>query len=130
MDHLLEFFHSEHDEDILDIEIQMLQAWLFFAPTSKFYTVYTVLFHKYGEDNVSVTNCMSHFSMFVLTKYTVKLDNGNTVYSQVIGIILCLFPNCLVIFPVGTVYYCPCRYSNTMSSGALKFYVGFQKFTS
>ena len=26
MDHLLEFFHSEHDEDLLDVDLQMLQA--------------------------------------------------------------------------------------------------------
>ena len=25
MDHLLELFHSEHDEDILDVDLQMLQ---------------------------------------------------------------------------------------------------------
>ena len=26
MDHHLEFFHSEHDEDLLDVDLQMLQA--------------------------------------------------------------------------------------------------------
>ena len=26
MDHLLEFFHSKHDEDLLDVDLQMLQA--------------------------------------------------------------------------------------------------------
>ena len=26
MDHLLELFHSEHDDDIFDVELQMLQA--------------------------------------------------------------------------------------------------------
>ena len=26
MDHLLQFFHSEHDDDFLDVELQMLQA--------------------------------------------------------------------------------------------------------
>ena len=25
MDHLLELFHSEHDEDLLDVDLQMLQ---------------------------------------------------------------------------------------------------------
>ena len=48
MDHLLEFFHSEQDGDILDFDIQMLQAWLLVAPPSKFYTLYTVLLLKYG----------------------------------------------------------------------------------
>ena len=26
IDHLLEFFHSEHDEDLLDVDIHILQA--------------------------------------------------------------------------------------------------------
>ena len=26
MDHLLEFFHSEHDDDLLDVDLQMLQS--------------------------------------------------------------------------------------------------------
>ena len=26
MDHLLKFFHSEHDEDLLDVDLCMLQA--------------------------------------------------------------------------------------------------------
>ena len=26
MDHLLELFHSEHDEDVLDVELQMIQV--------------------------------------------------------------------------------------------------------
>ena len=87
MDHLLELFHSEHDEYILDIEHYMLKAWLVVAPPSKFYTVSTVLFHKYVGTNVAVTNFMSHFSMFVPTKATAKLENGNMGYAQVIGII-------------------------------------------
>ena len=100
------------------------------APTSKFYTVSTVLFHKDGGANVSVTNFMSHFSMFVPTKATVKLANGNTGHAQGIGIVLCRFPNCLIIYPVGPVYYCPVHPSNTIPSGALKFYIGFKKVTS
>ena len=125
MDHLLEFFHSEHDDNILDVDLQMLQAWLVVAPPSKFYTVSTVLFHKYGGANFAFTNFMSHFSMFVSTKATVKLANGNTGHAQGIGIILYRFPNCLIIYPVGPVYYCPGRLSNTILSGALKFYIGF-----
>ena len=95
------------------------------ASPSKFYTLSTVLFHKYGGANVAVTNCMSHFSMFVPTKSTVKLDNGNTGHAQGIGIILCRFPNCSVIYPVGPVYYFTDHPSNTISSGALKFYIVF-----
>ena len=71
MDHLLEFLHSEHDDDILDVDLQMIQAWLVVATFSKFYTVSTELFHKYGGLNFSVTILMSHFSMFVPTKDTV-----------------------------------------------------------
>ena len=124
MDHLLELFHSEHDDDLLDVDLHMLQAWLVVAPPTKFYTVSTVLFHKDGGANVAVTNCMSHFSMFVPTKATVKLANGNTGNAQGIGIILFRFPNCSIIYPVGPVYYFPGHPYNTISSGALKFYIG------
>ena len=58
MYHILELFHSEYDDNILDADIQMLQACLLVAPTSRIYTVSVVLFHKYGGANVSVTNCM------------------------------------------------------------------------
>ena len=60
------------------------------APPSIFYTVSTVLFHKYGGANDAVTNCMSHFSMFFPTNSTVKLDNGNTGHDQLSGIFLSL----------------------------------------
>ena len=105
----------------------MLQTSLVVAPTSNFYTLSTVLFHKDVEANVAVTNCMSHFSMFVPTKATVKLDNGNTVHAQGIGIILCRFPNCLIIYPVGPVYYCPGQPYNTILSGNLKFLLVFKR---
>ena len=72
MYHLLKFFHSEHDDDLLDVDHQMLQAWLVATPSSTFYTVYVMLFHKYRGANFSVKNCMPHFSMFVPTKATVK----------------------------------------------------------
>ena len=42
----------------MDIDLQMLQAWLVVAPTLKFYIVSNVLFHKYRGDNVAVTNFM------------------------------------------------------------------------
>ena len=94
------------------------------SPYSTFYTVYNVLFREYLGANVAVTNLMSRFYMFVLTKATVKLDNGNTGHSQVIGIILCRFPHCNIIYPVGPVYYCSGHPYNTISSGTLNFYVG------
>ena len=67
--------------------------------------------------------------MFLPTKADVKLANGIMGNSQVIGIILYHYPNWPNIYPVGTVYYCPGYPSNTTSSGALKCYVIFQKFT-
>ena len=73
---------------------------------------------------------MSHFSMFFPTKSTVKLANRNMVHAQEIGIVLCHFPNCSIIYPVGPAYYFPGHPSNTISSGALKFYVDFKKVTS
>ena len=127
MDHLLEFFYLEHDDDLLDVELHMIQAWLVVSPPSNIYTVSNVLFHKDKGANFSVTNCMSQFSMFSPTKATVKLDNENTGHAQVIGIILCSFHNFSIIYPVGPVYYWPGHPYNTILSGALKFYVGFQK---
>ena len=56
------------------------------VPSSIFYTVSTVLFHKYGVANVAVKFSMSHFSMFVPTKATVKLADENMGHSQ--GIVL------------------------------------------
>ena len=73
---------------------------------------------------------MSHFSMFFPTKATAKLDNENMVHAQIIGILVCPFPNCSIIYPVGPFFYCPGHPSSTISSGALKLYVGFKKFTS
>ena len=89
-----------------------------------------MFFHKDGGENFAVTNCMSQFSMFVPTKATVKLDNGNMGHAQEIGIISCCFPNCLIIYPIGPVYYCPGHPSNTISSDALQFNIGFKKVTS
>ena len=68
--------------------------------------------------------------MFVSTKSNVELANGNMGHAQIIGIILCRFPNCPIIYPVGPVYYFPGRPYNNISLGDLKCYVGFQKVTS
>ena len=127
MDHLLELLHSEYYYDILDVDLQMVQSWLVVTHPSKFYTVSTVLLHIDREANVEVTNCMSHLSIFVPTNNTVKLENGNTGHEQVIWIVLFTFTNCSIIYPVGPVYYYPYNPSNTISSGALKFYVSFQR---
>ena len=93
----------------------MLQDLLVVAPLSKFYTFSAVLFHKYGGENDAVTNFMLHFSMFFPTKSTVKLADVNTLHTQRIGIILCCFPNCSIIYPVVQVYYFPGQPSNTIS---------------
>ena len=99
------------------------------TPSSKFYTVSTVFFRKDGGANIAVKNCISHISMLVPTKATVKLANVNTRHDQGIWIILCRFPYCPIIYPVGPVYYCTCKLYNTISLVALKFYIGFQKVT-
>ena len=41
---------------------------------------------------------MSHFSMVVLTNTTVKLANGNKGHAHGVGIILCPFTNCSIIY--------------------------------
>ena len=114
----------------MDVYIKMLQDWIVVPPSSKVYTVSTVLFHKYVGANVTAKNCMSHVSMFSPTKATMKLDNGNTGHAQWIGIILCHFHNYTIIYMAGTVYHCTGYPSNTISLGALKFYVDSQKVTS
>ena len=68
--------------------------------------------------------------MFLPTNTTVQLANGNTGHAQGIGIILCCLTNCSIIYPGGTVYYCPGHPYNTVLSGDLKFYFGFKKVTS
>ena len=96
------------------------------SPSSILYTVYIVLFHKYVGENVAVTDCMSHFSMFVPTNSHVKLANGNMGHAQVIGIILCHFTSCPIIYPVVPVDYFTVNPSNTISSDDLKFYLGLK----
>ena len=61
------------------------------APPSKLYTVSDVLFHKYGGANVAVTNCMSHFSVFVPTKATVKLAKETRDMSKELGLVYVAF---------------------------------------
>ena len=130
MNHLLYLFHSEDNDDILDVDLHMLQALLVVFPSLKFYKVSTVYFNKYGGRNLYVTNYMSHYSMFVPIKATVKLAIGNTVHAQLFGITLCPFPNCPGIYIVVTVYYCPGHPSNTISLATAKCYVDFQKVVS
>ena len=68
--------------------------------------------------------------MFIPTKSTVKLANENVGYAQGIGIILCCFPNCPIIYPVVTVYCFPGHPSNTILWGDLKCYVGSKNIAS
>ena len=64
---------------------------------------------------------------FFSTKATVKLANVKTVHAQLVGIVLCHFPNCSIIYPVVTVYYFSGNLSNTISLGALKFDISFKR---
>ena len=68
--------------------------------------------------------------MFVPTNATVKLDDGKMVHAQVIGFVLCHFPNCPIIYPVGPVYYFLDLPSATILLGDLKFHAGFKNVTS
>ena len=108
----------------------MLQDRLLVPPSSICYTVSVLLFRKYLGENIGVTNCMSHFSMFVSTKADVKFTNGNMDNSQEIGILLCHFPICPIIYTVVPVNYCPGYPSDNISLGGIKFYFVFQKITS
>ena len=74
-----------------------------------------MLFHKHGGTSIAVVNCMSHISIFFPTKATVKMANGKTGHAEGIGIILCYFHNCPIIFLVGPVCCCPDHPSNTTS---------------
>ena len=64
--------------------------------------------------------------MFIPIKVNAKLDHGNMGHAQVIGIVLCGFPNGPIVYPLGPVYYCLGHPPNTISLGYLKFYVCFQ----
>ena len=92
----------------------MIQDWLLVSPSSKFYTVSTVFFYKDREANFSFTNFLSHFSVFVPTKATVKLANVNMGRAQWIGVVLYCFTNFPIIYTVGPVYYCPGHPYNTI----------------
>ena len=82
------------------------------------------------RSNVAFKNWISWFSMFVPTKDTMKIANGNIVQSKGIGMIYWHFTNCSIIYPVGPVYYCPRHSPNTISPVALNVYVGSQKVAS
>ena len=113
MDHLLFILRSEHSDDILDADLQMRHIWLVFSPYSKFYTVLTICFHKYGRKNVKATNYLSHWSTIVLVRENMKLFGANKIRTKYIGNILCQFPYFLFIYPMGPIYYCQGRPSNT-----------------
>ena len=124
MDHLLELFRS-YMMKIFWMLTSICFKLYWWLPLLNFFTVSTVLFHKNGGANAAVKNCMLHFSIFVPTKATMKSANGNTVHAQLIGLVLCSFPKCLIIYSVGPIYYCPGQPSNTISSDALKVYIDF-----
>ena len=90
-----------------------------------------MLFRKYGGDNLAVINFMSHFSMFILTKDTLKLANRNKGHAQGIRIVICHITNCPIIYPVGWIslllYRLPfqhhslCRTSTLLTEGDYGF---------
>ena len=122
--------HSKYYFDLLDVDLHMLPSLLVLNPSSNFFSLYTVFLHKDGGSTFSVTNYMSHFSLFFPIKAIVELANRNTVYSQLFGVALCNFTNCSIIYIVVTVYCCPGQPYNTTSLGSPKFYIGFLKFAS
>ena len=71
----------------------MLQAWLVVALSSNFYTVSTMLFHKYVVSNDGVMNWMLQFFMFISTKASMRLSNVNMVHAWGIRNILCFYLN-------------------------------------
>ena len=87
-----------------------------------------MFFNKYGGLNIVITNWFLNFSILVPTRANINFYDGNTGHAQVIGIILCKFPNCSNIYTLGPVYYCTDHPSNTISLDALKFHFGFKRF--
>ena len=53
------------------------------------------------------------FYTLVPTQANMKLSNENTLHAQGIGIILCNFSNCIIIYLVEPVYYCTLHPSNS-----------------
>ena len=99
------------------------------APPSKFYTVSNVLFCKYGGANIAVKNWMSNFICLSQTRPLWNwLVEKQDIHKE-LGF-LCCFPNCFIVYPVVTVYYCLGSPSSTISLCALKLYFGYQKVTS
>ena len=48
MEQIPQFLQSYHDDNILDVDLQMLQYWLLVAPSLNVYTFSTILFYKNG----------------------------------------------------------------------------------
>ena len=114
MDYLLEIFSLGSWWWYLGVGLQILQDCLVVSPSSILYTVSALFFRKCVGSNFWVIDYMSHFYMLVPTKSKVKLYNGNMRHAQLIGIILFIFPNCPIIFPVRPDYYFPCNSYNNI----------------
>ena len=71
--------------------------------------------------------CITHSYMFVPTNVTVKLANGTMIHAQVIGIILCHFPNFPIIYLVGPFCYFPVHPYNTISLVPSNFMFAFKR---
>ena len=105
----------------------MLQAWIVIYPSSTFYIVSTIVFHKYVGSIHGVKNFMSHIYMLVPTNANMKLANGNMVHAQVIGIILCHFSNYDIIYLAVPVYWCSYHPYNNIKLCALHIMLVFQR---
>ena len=57
----MKLFYSEHNDDLWDVDLQMLQAWLVVSTSFKNNIVSAVLFHKYRGANVTVRKSCHNF---------------------------------------------------------------------
>ena len=115
MDQFLELSHSENDYDILDVDLQMLPSWLVLNHSSKCIH-YLLCFFINTEDKNLLSQITCHIFLYIWpTKATVELANGNTVYSQLVGVALCHLTKYSIIYLVVQVYCFPSRPSNTTS---------------
>ena len=68
-----------------------------------------------NTENQMLQSQISCHTFLCFPQPNLKMANGNTKYAQGIGIILCRFPKCSIIYPVGPFYYYSCHPSNTIS---------------
>ena len=82
------------------------------------------------EENILVSQIVCHTFLCSSQPRPMWLANGNMGHAQVIGIILCSFPNCPIIYPVGTVYYFQITLPTPFHRVPSNVMLVFKKFTS